>query len=235
VLSIGKLVATQASYYTQQLTHSLGEDTPVLAPNGSGQTDYYTAHRAPSRWLGSGLSRLGLESGAMVDSEVFEHLMNHRSPQGVEMILPHAVRLKVAAFDLTLSAPKSVSLLYAFGKEEVRSKVLEAHREAVNEAIAYMEAQASQTRLVERHRGADGASRMETRTVGTRRQETARKPRNNVPQAVGSFETGDPSILQRNGLRSCSVSQPRKTAMTTAACEVETSRRAISEWRRRRR
>lgn len=75
------------------------------------------------------------------------------------------MRLRVAAFDLTLSAPKSVSLLYAFGKEEVRMQVLDAHREA--EAISYMEQQASQTRRVERRRGEDGTSRMETRTIGT--------------------------------------------------------------------
>ncbi len=167
MLSIGKLIATQASYYTHQLAHSLGEDTPVLTTNGSNQTDYYTAHQAPSLWLGSGLHRLGLELGEPVDAVAFEHLMNHQTPGGEAMILPHAVRLKVAAFDLTLSAPKSVSLLFAFGQEEVRAKVLEAHREAVEEAITYMEQQASQTRLVERHRDQDGTSRMETRTVPT--------------------------------------------------------------------
>ena len=30
MLSIGKLGAAQASYYTEQLTHSVGEDRPVL-------------------------------------------------------------------------------------------------------------------------------------------------------------------------------------------------------------
>lgn len=169
MLSIGKLVATQAAYYTEQLSHSLGEDTPVLKPDAASnqQTDYYTAHQAPSRWLGSGLDRLGLEPGSPVEAGDFEKLMNHQTPEGEAMILPRAVRLKVAAFDLTLSAPKSVSLLYAFGKEEVRKHVMDAHREAVDEAISYMETQASNTRLVERRRGEVGTSTMETRSVPT--------------------------------------------------------------------
>lgn len=167
VLSIGKLVATQASYYTEQLTHSLGEDVPVIKPDGSAQTDYYTAHQAPSRWLGSGLDRLGLVPESTVDSEDFSQLMNHRTPAGEEMIVAKAHRLKVAAFDFTLSAPKSVSLLYAFGNEQVRREVVEAHREAVDEAMTYMEMKASQTRLVERSRDADGAGTMNTRSVAS--------------------------------------------------------------------
>lgn len=167
MLSIGKLVATQASYYTEQLTHSLGEDTPVLRPEGSGQTDYYTAHQAPSRWLGCGLDRLGLTRGSTVDPEDFSKLMNHETPAGEAMIVAKAHRLKVAAFDLTLSAPKSVSLLYAFGDEGVRMEVVAAHREAVDEALGYMETQGSQTRLVERSRDADGAGTMKTRSVAS--------------------------------------------------------------------
>ena len=41
---------------------------------------------------------------------------------------------KVAAFDHTFSAPKSVSLLYAFGDDRVRREVTAAHRRAVAEA-----------------------------------------------------------------------------------------------------
>ncbi len=167
MLSIGKLVAAQASYYTEQLTHSLGEDTPVLKLGGSAQTDYYLAHQAPSRWLGSGLDRLGLVRGSAVDVEVFSKLMKHQSPGGEAMVVAKAHRLKVAAFDLTLSAPKSVSLLYAFGNEQVRREVREAHREAVDEALAYMQSETSQTRLEERGRDADGTPTLNTRNVGS--------------------------------------------------------------------
>ncbi len=42
---------------------------------------------------------------------------------------------KVAAFDHTFSAPKSVSLLYAFGDDRVRREVIAAHQRAVAEAL----------------------------------------------------------------------------------------------------
>ncbi|MCL1599721.1 MAG: relaxase domain-containing protein, partial [Actinomycetia bacterium] len=52
----------------------------------------------------------------------------------------------VAAWDLTFSADKSVSLLWAFGDDEVRSHVLEAFEESTAEALAYLESVASSTR-----------------------------------------------------------------------------------------
>ena len=52
----------------------------------------------------------------------------------------------VAAWDLTFSADKSVSLLWAFGDAEVRRHVLEAFEEATAEAVAYLESVASSTR-----------------------------------------------------------------------------------------
>jgi hypothetical protein len=75
VQSLGKLVASQASYYTEQLRHSVGEDVPVLRGRG----DYYSGHESPSRWMGSGLGRLDLRPGAPVDNEVFTGLMAHRT------------------------------------------------------------------------------------------------------------------------------------------------------------
>ena len=57
--SIGKLRASQASYYTEQLQHSVGEDVPVLRGDRQpSQVDYYAAHESPSRWMGRGLERV---------------------------------------------------------------------------------------------------------------------------------------------------------------------------------
>lgn len=48
--AIGKLVASQAEYYSEQLRHSVGEDVPVLRGDRKPvQVDYYTAHESPSR------------------------------------------------------------------------------------------------------------------------------------------------------------------------------------------
>jgi hypothetical protein len=62
----------------------------------------------------------------------------------------------VAAFDHTLSAPKSVSLLYAFGDSRVREQVREAHFEAVREAVEYMEEHCAQARKVTQWRDDTG-------------------------------------------------------------------------------
>ena len=61
-------------------------------------------------------------------------------------------REPVPGFDLTFSAPKSVSLTWALGGHPVSAQVAEAHRAAVAEALGYLQRQACWTR-----RGAGGA------------------------------------------------------------------------------
>jgi len=52
----------------------------------------------------------------------------------------------VKAFDLTFSCPKSVSLLWAFGDDAVAGVVAEAHREAVEVALGFLEDRAAAAR-----------------------------------------------------------------------------------------
>jgi conjugative relaxase-like TrwC/TraI family protein len=61
----------------------------------------------------------------------------------------------VAAFDLTFSAPKSVSVLFAIAAEDVSAALLEAHERAVKAAFKYVEREACFTR-----RGHDGVRRV---------------------------------------------------------------------------
>ncbi len=46
---------------------------------------------------------------------------------------------RVCAFDLTLSAPKSVSVLWALGDPDTAAAVVAAHEVAVDAAVAYVE------------------------------------------------------------------------------------------------
>jgi len=46
-------------------------------------------------------------------------------------------------YDVTLRPPKSVSVLWALGDERQRAVIRQAHREAVNEVVRYLEAQAT--------------------------------------------------------------------------------------------
>ena len=58
-----------------------------------------------------------------------------------------------AGFDLTFSAPKSVSVLFGVGDDEMRAAIQDAHDQAVREALGYVEREAGVTR-----RGAGGAA-----------------------------------------------------------------------------
>ncbi len=166
VQSIGKLVASQAGYYTEQLRHSVGEDVPVLRGDRMpSKVDYYAGHESPSRWMGSGLDKVGLVAGDVVDTEVFAKLMAHETPEGESMVRRFASHGKVAAFDHTFSAPKSVSLLYAFGDDRVRGEVTAAHQRAVAEAVRYMDERASQSRLATKHKDVAGQWKVKTRTI----------------------------------------------------------------------
>lgn len=73
---------------------------------------------------------------------------------GVPLRPPRA-RTKVAAFDLTFSAPKSVSVLFAVASDEVSAALLEAHERAVEAAFGYLEHETCFTR-----RGHNGERRV---------------------------------------------------------------------------
>ncbi|MHB8466514.1 MAG: MobF family relaxase [Acidimicrobiales bacterium] len=62
----------------------------------------------------------------------------------------------VTAFDLTFSAPKSVSVLWALGGDEVRDTIRAAHEGAWRDALAHFEADVACTRL-----GRDGTAQVD--------------------------------------------------------------------------
>ena len=55
-------------------------------------------------------------------------------------------RRKVPGYDLTFSAPKSVSVVFGIAEPDVQRRVLEAHRVAVDAALAYLEREAVRVR-----------------------------------------------------------------------------------------
>jgi conjugative relaxase-like TrwC/TraI family protein len=64
----------------------------------------------------------------------------------------------VAGFDLTFTAPKSLSVLWAVADPDTQAVIAQAHRTAVNEVLAYLEQHALFTRA-----GTDGIVRLRTR------------------------------------------------------------------------
>jgi hypothetical protein len=80
MLAIGKLSAASVDYYTEQLSHSVSEDAPVLRGGGSDRrVDYYADYRAPARWMGSGLEAAGVDPESRVTKETFAWLMSHET------------------------------------------------------------------------------------------------------------------------------------------------------------
>jgi conjugative relaxase-like TrwC/TraI family protein len=122
MLSIGKLAAGQERYYEQQVAKGLD--------------DYFTGRgESPGRWLGRGAADLGLE-GKVEDGQL-SALMAGRDPKTGEMLREQDV--KVAALDLTFSAPKSISVLYAVANERVSAELVVCHEQAVEAALSYLE------------------------------------------------------------------------------------------------
>ena len=100
----------------------------------SGVEDYYVvAGEVPGRWLGSAAPLLGM-SGE-VRREDLEQLLGGLDPRNGTRIATWRTN---SAYDLTLSAPKSISLLWALGDPKVSATVRDAHDEAVDAAMAYM-------------------------------------------------------------------------------------------------
>ena len=133
MLSIGKvgMSAGQQMYYEQQVA--------------AGREDYYAGRgEAPGRWTGSGAVLLGLEGE--LDAEQLKAMMDGRHPATSEQLASRSGNSSVAALDLTFSAPKSVSVLFAIGDEELSAALAEAHEEAVDAALSYMEQEACRVR-----------------------------------------------------------------------------------------
>ena len=132
MLSIGKLTggADSARYYERRVA--------------SGREDYYTGRgESAGRWTGDGARLLGLE-GEVAAGELEALLVGGIDPGSGQPLRLTAT--SVQGFDLTFSAPKSVSVLYAVGDEDVRLAVVAAHEQAVEQALGYLEREAVQVR-----------------------------------------------------------------------------------------
>lgn len=116
-----------------------------------GGDDYYTKPgEAPGQWMGDLAAELGL-SGE-VDRAEYTALLAGKHPKTGQVLVkrPEARtftdasgktrRLEpILGYDIRFSAPKSVSLLWAIGSEDVQATVLRAHDEAIGEALGYLE------------------------------------------------------------------------------------------------
>jgi conjugative relaxase-like TrwC/TraI family protein len=132
MLSIGKMGAGQEGYY--------------LGKVAEGAEDYYSGEgEAEGYWLGDAADDLGLQG--RVDPDQLVGMLTGTNPASGETFGMQQVEGgAVPGFDLTFSAPKSVSLLWALGGSPVGAEVKEAHAAAVESALDYMQREACWTR-----------------------------------------------------------------------------------------
>jgi conjugative relaxase-like TrwC/TraI family protein len=144
MLTIGKLGTSRGrlEYYDLQVA--------------AGVEDYYAGRgESPGRWRGAGAAALGLGTQGTVKRHEFMRLMGGCHPADGSVLRAMGARSTVAGFDLTFSAPKSVSVLFAIGDDHAAGELLAAHEHAVDAALAYLEREACATR-----RGRDGIERL---------------------------------------------------------------------------
>jgi conjugative relaxase-like TrwC/TraI family protein len=124
-----------------------------------GACEYYAeGGNAPGRWWGGGLPELGLEPRSKVQEHELEALFARGLHPVTGTALGRAWRSDaVTGHDLTFSAPKSVSALWALLDEATGREVRAAHAAAVAAALGFMEAHASFSR-----RGRDGLEQIAT-------------------------------------------------------------------------
>ncbi|HVW31364.1 MAG TPA: MobF family relaxase, partial [Acidimicrobiia bacterium] len=118
----------------------------LLRQVARGVEDYYMGSgEAPGVWQGDLAGELGL--AGVVDADQLRALLLGRDPTTeAELLGGHRART-VTAFDVTFSAPKSVSLLWAFASPEAAAVASIVHVEAVTVALDFLERRAGATRL----------------------------------------------------------------------------------------
>ena len=147
-------------------------------------TRYYAeAGTPPGRWLGSGMPALAdgrIEAGSRVSEVQLELLLGMGRDPGTGAPLGRAYpeyaapesgpdgvtspvsatsqqtrRRAVAGYDFTFSLPKSASVLWAIADADTQAKIAQAHHNATDDVLAFMERELAATRAGEA--GRDGA------------------------------------------------------------------------------
>jgi len=132
MMSRGKITPGSLSYYTDTVA--------------AGVEDYYAGRgEAAGVWLGRGAHRAGIAGEVAADQ--LQRLFAQQHPMTGEPLGAAYVvggdRDMVYGWDLTVSAPKTVSTLWAIGGGDVGMTVRVAHDAAVQTAVDYLEEHAA--------------------------------------------------------------------------------------------
>ena len=128
-MSVGRLAKDQETYYLSEVIE--------------GREDYYLdPGEAPGRWIESLAGELDL--AGVVEGDDLRSVLAGRDPR-TGLALRESVAT-VPGFDLTLSAPKGISVTWALSDRATAERIVAAHDRGVDAAIGYMERHASALR-----------------------------------------------------------------------------------------
>ncbi|ELH1434304.1 MULTISPECIES: conjugative transfer relaxase/helicase TraI [Enterobacteriaceae] len=98
--------------------------------------NYYVIGSMDERWQGKGAEALGLE-GKPVDKAVFTEILKGKLPDGSDLTrMQDGTNKHRPGYDLTFSAPKSVSMMAMLGGDK---RLIDAHNQAVTKALQQVE------------------------------------------------------------------------------------------------
>ena len=129
-------IAADAAYY------------PREAEGGRRGSYYENNKEPPGRWYAP-KGDFGLIDGAPVDPVLFQRLYDGFDAAGRPLLdtTQGRRRDRVPAYDICFSAPRSVSLIWAFAPDDLRKAIEEAHDKAVRTALGILEREGTFVRL----------------------------------------------------------------------------------------
>ena len=111
--------------------------------------DYYISPEYIGTWHGNIKKKFNL--GDQVALDEFDNIMSSKHPKTAKKLFPPNQNIKRVAWDLTFSACKSLSILWALSLPEIQEKITKAQMNAVKETLDFLEA-----KLIRVNRGKNG-------------------------------------------------------------------------------
>ncbi|MGS1127123.1 MobF family relaxase [Rhodanobacter sp. UC4437_H4] len=107
-------------------------------------SEYYIGREGEQQsrvqWLGQGAEALGLEVGGLADVQTLSRLLEGYAPDGETKLTQNAGRdNRRLGHDLTFSADKSISLLFAEVSPAEREQLLDIHHRASEAAVSFLQ------------------------------------------------------------------------------------------------
>lgn len=158
------------------------------------RTGYYTRAEggAPERegaWFNPS-RQFGIGDGSPVDPRAFANLHAGISLDGMPLICNAGASRRVSGYDLTFSAPKSVSVLWGLGSEALRQDIEQAHEAAVRTVLGHIDRLVASTRV-----GHNGEQRVPAHITAALWQHGSARPTRQVDDEGETVDRpGDPQL-----------------------------------------